>query len=581
MKFSKFFAPTLKKAPKDAVLKSHIYLIRAGFIHQVGSGIYNFLPLGKIVLEKIKNIIKTEMDKASAIEISMGFLTPATLWKESKRYEFYGDELAIFKDRKNQELVLGPTHEECVTSIANSFLKSHNQLPINLYQINIKFRDELRPRFGLLRAREFIMKDAYSFHKDTDSLDSEFQNMFQTYSRIFNQLDLDYRAIEADSGAIGGSGSREFSAICDAGEDNIIICSNCDYSSNIEAAKRLPKISNTIPPQANKKYHKFYTPNINSIDDLSKFFNVDSFYIIKTIVKRVIFLDGSSTLAFFFLRGVDNLESTKALNALKRLDTNVFEMLECDKEFLKEHKLPVGFLGPISIKTLYPSNLIIFDEELRDGSELICGANEDDNHYVGVDLSEFLDLIFDDLIQVNEGDFCIHCGFPLKLKKGIEIGHIFKLGTKYSESMKASFLNENGRLANFFMGCYGIGVTRLLSVILEQKSDEFGCVWGNVAPFKIDIIISNMRNDDEVNFANSIYDFLKNEKVEVILDDRKDGFGVKISDFELIGFSYALIVGKKIKEQKVEIIERKNLQKSEIDISNFEYFKERLRLILC
>lgn len=563
MRMSHFFIPTLKEAPKDAVLKSHIYMIRGGFIHQIGSGIYNFLPLGTIVLNKIKSIIRTEMNKAGSNEIVMGFLTPATLWQKSGRYNQYS-ELAIFRDRKGAEYVLGPTHEECVTEIVKTYIKSYKQLPLSLYQIHVKFRDEMRPRFGLLRGREFVMADTYSFHIDKACLDKEFENMRQTYSRIFKALGLDFRIVEADSGAIGGSGSREFMILANSGEDTVVTCNQCEYASNIEAAKRRPKTCDDIPPQATSPYHKFETPNVQTIDDLSKFFNVNPFFLIKAIVKKVVFADRED-VAIFFMRGKDKLESTKALNALKDIDSEVLNMEDAAIDFLEKYGLPKGSIGPIHIRNLTGSDFIIFDEELRDGEDLICGANEDGFHYVGVNLMEFEGLVYRDLVEVQEEDGCPKCNGILQYSKGIEVGHIFKLGDKYSQPMEAEFLDSNGKNQPFVMGCYGIGVTRLLSAILEQKADDKGCVWGNVAPFKLDIIVSNIKNLEQMVLGEKIYATCVNLGFDVILDDRNERFGRKINDFELIGFEYALIIGKKLQDKKVELIKREGLEKQELD----------------
>lgn len=566
MRFSNFFAPTLKEAPKDAVLKSHIYLLRAGFIHQIGSGIYNFLPLAQIVIEKIKTIVRQEMNKAGANEITMGFLTPTSLWEQSGRYEKYG-ELAIFTDKKGVSFVLGPTHEECVTEIAKTYIKSYKQLPLNLYQIHLKFRDELRPRFGLLRAREFVMKDAYSFHDSLESLNDEFISMRDVYVRIFERLGLDFRIVEADSGAIGGSGSREFMVLTECGEDTIVTCNKCDYASNIEAAKRKIKTCDEVAPQATNKYHKFATPNVKTIDDLSEFFRVNPFYLMKAVVKKVIFKDNVD-IAIFFIRGKDMLEDTKALNALQAIDSGVIDILDADTLFLESYKLPQGFIGPIHLRTLTNSRFIIFDNELEGGEDLICGANEEGYHYVGVQLDEFQDLCYKDLVSVQEGDLCVKCGSTLRYSRGIEVGHIFKLESKYSKPMEATFLDSKGLIKPFIMGCYGLGVSRLLSAILEQKADDKGCIWGVVSPFKLDIIISNMKNEKEVEFATTLYNQLRQKGIEVILDDRNDRFGSKISDFELIGFEYALIVGKKLTENKLELIKRDGLIKTEYTSTN-------------
>lgn len=574
MLFSRLFAPTSREIPKDAVLKSHIYLLRAGLIHQIGSGIYNFLPLGNLVLNKIKAIIREEMNKSGASEITMGFLTPASLWEKSGRRQEY-EELAILKDRRGGELVLGPTHEECASEIAKSYIKSYKQLPINLYQMHLKFRDEARPRFGLLRAREFVMKDAYSFHENTESLDLEFNNMYNTYARIFTRLGFDFRVVEADSGAIGGRGSREFMAIADCGEDTIVICKNCEYASNLEAARRRPKTCDAPAPKANTPYYRFPTDGVKSMQALADFFKVDPFYLIKTVALKVAFRDGYE-LAFFFLRGGDSLETTKALNAIKAINPKALGLEEVDDSYLQEAGLAPGYLGPIHIRELSKSDLIVFDEELRGASELICGANEEGYHYVGVNLNEFEGLFFYDLVEVKQGDACHKCGGELAYTKGIELGHIFKLGTKYSKPLEANFLDSKGALTPFVMGCYGIGVTRLLSALLEQKADDKGCVWGGVAPYKLDIIISNNKNQNENLKAREIYETCLRLGVEVVLDDRDLRFGAKISDFELIGFEYALIVGKGLAQNKLELIKREGLQRREIDLSEVDSIIENL-----
>lgn len=576
MRFKNLFVKTSKLPPKDAVLKSHQYLIRACYIHQGASGIYSFLPLGQIMLDKIKAITIDELNKASCLHLSMGFLTPAKLWEKSKRLGSYGDELGVYKDRKGTSLVLGPTHEECITDIVSSFVKSYKQLPINLYQINIKFRDELRPRFGLLRGREFIMKDAYSFHANKSCLDSEFLKMQETYSRIFTRLGLDFRIVQADSGAIGGSGSKEFMMLVQSGEDIIITCNSCEYASNIEAAKRKSVESKSIAPNFSQRYCEFFTPSINTIPKLAEFFKIDSYYLIKALVFKVILKEQKEDIAIFFLRGASKIESTKALNALKKLDADVLELIEVDSKELESLGITPGFIGPISIKDVVNTKFIIFDEELRDGQDLICGANKKDYHIVGVYLDEFSDLVYDDLVLVEEGDICPKCNGILQYNDGIEIGHIFKLGTKYSESLEASFLDEFGKSKYFEMGCYGIGISRLLGAILEQKADDKGCIWGDLAPFKVDIIISKTKEQSQVEYANKIYEWLLEEGISVVIDDRDESFGVKISDFELIGFGYALIVGKELQNNKVELIKRQDLSKQTIDCNNI---KEILKTI--
>lgn len=566
MRFSQFFIPTTKEVPRDAVLKSHQYLIRGGYIYQVGSGIYSFLPLGKRVLDKISKVIKEEMDSSGAIEVMMGFVTPSELWKQTGRYSKYGKELLRFKDRKENEFVLGPTYEESVTDLAGQFIKSYKNLPLNLYQIHLKFRDEIRPRFGLMRGREFIMKDAYSFHSTQEDLDREFDHMNATYQRIFKRLGLDFRVVDADSGAIGGSGSKEFMVLADCGEDTIAVCSQCDYASNIEAAKRQKRVVDDYAPKA--EFARFTTPNVSSIKELSTFFKVNPFYILKAVVKKVVFLPESKRepeLAFFFLRGDDELEETKALNTLNKYGAQALELLDASTEDIRFKGLFEGFIGPYSLENITQSNFIFFDEDLREERDLICGANEKDKHFVGVDLSTFDRLVYEDLAKVKEGDLCPFCSSKIAYKKGIEVGHIFKLKDRYSEDMDAGFLDQDGKKQHFIMGCYGIGVSRLLAAILEQKSDAYGCVWSlSSAPFEVSIILSNAKDTQQAEFANKLYEKMLDSHIEVLFDDRNDRFGFKMKDFELIGSSFGVIVGNKLEDNQVEIVIRDGMQKQTI-----------------
>ncbi|PAF41651.1 proline--tRNA ligase [Helicobacter sp. 11S02596-1] len=568
MLFSKMFIPTSKETPKDAVLKSHQFLIRAGFIHQIGSGIYNFLPLGKKVLDKISGVVRKEMNQSGAQEIVMGFVTPADIWKQSARYEKYGKELLRFKDRKENEFVLGPTHEESVTEIIKSYVKSYKQLPLNLYQLHLKFRDELRPRFGLMRAREFVMKDAYSFHADKQDLEREFANMEKTYRNIFTSLGLDFRVVEADSGAIGGSGSKEFVVLADCGEDTIVICEECEYAANIEATKRFKRTEPENPPKAS--FAKFYTPGVGTIEKLADFFKVDEFFTIKAVVRKAIF-DSSSgkepELVYFFLRGDDELEMTKALNAINKMGADALELVDASVGEIENVGLKPGFIGPYALKNITQARYIVFDSDLKDERDLICGANEADYHFVGVDLSSFEGLVYEDIAMVKPGHQCPHCKGKLGYKKGIEVGHIFKLGQKYSQALGAVFLDKDGKNMPFEMGCYGIGVSRLLPAILEQKSDEKGCVWTKAsAPFDLSIIISNTKDVEQNRFAHTIYEDLQGAGVDVLLDERDLRFGAKMADFELIGSRYALIVGKSLAGGSVELIDRQNLQKQDLKI---------------
>lgn len=592
MLFSKTLLPTSKESPKDAILKSHQYLVRAGYIHQLGSGIYNFLPLGNIVLKKIESIVRKRLQQAGAQEVLLSFVTPKELWDRSGRSEQYGKELLRFSDRKNAPFLLAPTHEESITELARTYIKSYKSLPLNLYQIQLKFRDELRPRFGLLRTREFIMKDGYSFHSNEADLDREFTLMHKTYSEIFSDLGLDFRCVEADSGAIGGSGSKEFMVLADSGEDTLVVCKSCQYAANLEVAKRAKRLpphnekgEEILPPKAD--FAKFSTPNVKSISDLCAFFHIEPFWSIKAVVKKytkkssqanqkndITIKDSAKSgknlkedFAVFFLRGDDELEETKALNALNANGFEALELLEASEGELENLGLIAGSIGAYSLRAIIGEKAIIFDEDLRGASEMICGANEREKHFVGVDLDLFENLCFADLAVVRQGDICACCGAELAHKKGIEIGHIFKLGTKYSAPLQAKFLDENGKEKPFIMGCYGIGISRILSAILEQKADDKGCVWSaSTAPFKVVIIIANVKDKAQYDFGYALYESLKQVGVEVALDDRDLRFGAKMADFELMGVAnFAALIGKGLESNCVEIIKRDGLQKSEID----------------
>ncbi len=551
MRFSRLFAPTTKEAPKDAVLPSHIFLVRGGFIAQIGSGIYNFLPLGKRVLDKITTIVREELDAAGCEEVQLGFATPASLWEESGRIKKFGKELLRFKDRKENLFVLGPTHEEAMVDLVRNRLRSYKQLPLNLYQIGLKFRDEARPRFGLLRGREFVMKDGYSFHEDMEDMRREYAKMEEVYSRILDRLGLRYRVVEADSGAIGGSGSKEFMVLADNGEDDIVVCEGCDYAANIEAAKRAAP----EPPEGEVEMvpGKFYTPDTRTIEELSAFFHIDPWYLMKAVAKKAITEEGEE-LVLFFLRGDDQLEETKALHAARAL-----ELEDPSEAELEAAGIVPGFIGP-EIEGVRK----IVDQSLENADNLICGANEKEYHLVGYSTKE-KPLTYADLSRVREGDRCARCGRRLSVTKGIEVGHIFQLGTVYSEALGATFLDRNGKSVPFVMGTYGIGVSRLVAVVIEQHHDERGCIWTDAtAPYEIEIIISNVKDEAQKAFGEELYAQLKERGVEVLLDDRTDRFGAKMSDFELIGIPRAVIVGKGLSEGRVEIVERASLRKEPV-----------------
>ena len=634
---SRLLVPTSKETPKDAVLKSHKLLVQAGYIYQSGSGVYSLLPLGKIVLDKVANVVRKYMNEAGAQEVLLSFVTPAELWRESGRYELYGKELLRFKDRKDNEFILAPTHEESITQLVKSYVKSYKALPLNLYQIQLKFRDELRPRFGLLRTREFLMKDAYSFHSSKECLLKEFENMHKAYSKIFSELGLEFRAVEADSGAIGGSGSKEFMVLADSGEDTLVVCTQCEYAANIEAAKRAKRAEPESAPRA--QLARFPTPNVKTIDDVCKFFHISPYYALKAVVKaytlakdsalgeRVGFLakngdcggepavittlgnsldspckapflaqkscreqtdlesnfskvDSSvvKKFAVFFLRGDDVLEETKALNALRANGYDALELLDASAQELESLGLIAGSIGAVGIRAIMGDSPILFDEDLRDGRDIICGGNERDTHIVGVDFTEFADMVYAPLAAVRDGDMCVCCKGALTHKKGIEVGHIFQLGDKYSSALKAEYLAQDSSSKPFIMGCYGIGISRLLSAILEQKADEKGCVWSKAsAPYAVQIIIANTKNEQQSHYALELYQALLARGVAVLCDDRDLRFGAKMADFELVGAAlYGIVVGKGLESGVIECIKRDGLEKQELSATEVQVVCEAI-----
>lgn len=566
MRMSNLYAPTSKEAPSDAVLASHALLIRGGFISQVASGLYNLLPLGKMVLNNIEAIVKEELALIGAQEVELSFVTPAELWQESGRIEKFGKELLRFKDRKDNSFVLGPTHEEMMVNLIRNKVTSYKQLPLHLYQIKTKFRDEARPRFGLMRGREFIMQDGYSFHDSYEDLDREFDAVEAAYKKILDRLELSYRVVEADSGAIGGSGSKELMVLADSGEDTLVVCDSCEYGANIEAATRVK-----TPIDKNREsvdLQKVYTPDIKTIDELCNYLKTTPDRIIKTVAKKIIF-DNKEEIILFFLRGDDTLLETKALNAVGGLD--IFDVGEDE---LHAKGLFAGFMGPSKeLKVRF-----IVDNDLMGETNMICGANETNYHYSGVDLSAIDEKSYADIIEVREGDKCPKCGGMLSYKKGIEVGHIFKLGTTYSKALKAEFLNNNGQAEFFVMGTYGMGVSRLIAAIVEQHHDEKGISWTKQStPFLVNIIVSNIKNQEQLDFAQKLYQFCQQNNINALLDDTKERFGYKMKNAELIGFTYTIIVGKELQNGYVQFLKRCSLEK--IDIKKEDIFDYMLQEI--
>jgi prolyl-tRNA synthetase len=555
MKFSNSFIPTTKETPTDAILPSHQFLLRAGFINQEGAGLYNYMPLGKIVLDKIRAIVKEELDNAGCMEVQLGFVTPLELWEQSGRASKMGKEMLKIKDRKNNDFVLSPTNEEAMVTLVKNRVTSYKDLPLNLYQINTKFRDEARPRFGLMRGREFLMKDGYSFHESTEDMQREFAHMEDTYRKIFTRLGLEFRAVAADSGAIGGSGSKEFHVLANSGEDTIVVCDSCEYAANIEAATRKAvEVTDKVTLTAGK----IETPNLTSIEEVSEFLKVEPSQTIKAVIKKAIY-EEESKVVVFFVRGNEELEETKACNAVDALDIE-----DASEEDIAKSGLVAGYVG---IENLPEDVTYVVDNELKNETNMVCGANEVNYHTAGVEV-KFDDEKYADLVAVAEGNKCSCCGGNLSYTKGIEAGHIFQLGTKYSEALEANFLDSNGKSRAFEMGTYGIGVSRLIAAVIEQSHDDRGCIWTKeTAPYMVDVIVSNGKKEEELNAGMKIYEDLKAAGIETIIDDRKkERFGFKMGDFELIGFPYAVVVGKKLAEGMVELVDRKTGEKTDVNL---------------
>lgn len=560
MKMSNMFVQTMREFPSDAEVVSHKMLARAGYIKKLTSGVYTFLPLMWRVLKKVENIIRDEMDKAGAQELLMPFVQPKELWEESGRWNAYGGELMRLKDRHGREMCLGPTHEEIITSVARDVLKSYKQLPVNLYQIQSKFRDERRPRFGLLRGREFIMKDAYSFSTSQEDLEREYQNMWQAYTNIFKRCGLDTKAVQSDSGAIGGSVSHEFMVITDtdAGENDVFYC-ECDYSANSNHA--VSNLPDAVTDGGFGESKIVDTPNVGSIEDLSKFLDCPQTVICKSLVYIV---DKAPVVAL--IRGDRAVEETKLMNAVGGLDIRIATSGEIE-EMMKENGFDAvaGFIGPKGLKKYGEYEVkIVADKTVADLKNFVIGINQTDKHLVGANWGVDVDLpeIVEDIRLVEAGDFCPECGKPLKVTRGIEVGNIFQLGTKYSAPMNAVYLDANGKTQPYIMGCYGIGVTRTAAAAVEAHHDEWGIKWPlAIAPYHVVVVPVSTQDDEQMKVANEIYSKLLNAGVEAVLDDRNERPGVKFKDADLIGFPYRITVGKTISEGNVEFVERSNGEK--------------------
>ncbi|WP_369351530.1 proline--tRNA ligase [Ligilactobacillus agilis] len=552
MKQSKMLIPTLKEVPSDAEAISHQLMLRAGYIKQISAGMYSYLPLAHKVLLKLEQIIREEMDKIDAVEMLTPAVLPAELWQESGRYESYGPNLFKLKDRHERDFILGPTHEETMTTIVKDAIKSYKKLPLTLYQIQMKYRDENRPRFGLLRGREFLMKDAYSFHADMDSLDKVYRDMDVAYQNIFDRVGLNYRSIIGDAGAMGGNDSKEFMAIAPIGEDTVVYSDGSDYAANLEMAqnKRTLQPSHEIP----KELTKVETPDCKTIDEVAAFLKTKPENTIKTLLYVA-----DDKLVVVLLRGNDQLNEVKLTNFLGadflRPATN-----DEAKQYLGAD---FGSLGPVGISE---DLQVLADLDVKAMANASIGANEDGYHYINVNLNrDFKVDEFVDLRTVNEGELSPDGQGTLKFTRGIEIGHIFKLGTRYTEAMDAQILDENGRQKPIIMGCYGIGVSRLLSAIVEQHCDEHGMIWPKeIAPFDIHVVPINMKKAEQAKLAQELTATLEAAGYSVLVDDRNERPGVKFADSDLIGLPVRITVGKKASEGIVEIKLRQSGETVEI-----------------
>lgn len=545
MKQSMTLIPTLREVPADAEIRSHQMLLRAGYMRQNASGVYSFMPLGNKVLQKVETIIREEMDKAGAVELLMPALQQAELWQESGRWYTYGPELMRLKDRHNREFALGATHEEVVTSLIRDEVKSYKRLPLTVYQIQTKFRDEKRPRFGLLRGREFIMKDAYSFHATQESLDEVYEKLYQAYANIFTRCGLNFRAVIADSGAIGGKDTHEFIVLSEIGEDTIAYSDTSDYAANIEMAPVITKYEKSSEAQA--PLEKVHTPGQKSIEDISSFLKTEAAKCIKTLLFKV---DDKHVVVL--VRGDHEVNDVKLKNyynasVVELADpNNTKEILGCE----------IGSLGPIGINSDVE---VIADTAVEVIVNGVTGANVEDYHYINVNPGrDFNVAAYIDLRFIQEGDSSPDGNGTIQFAKGIEVGHVFKLGTKYSAAMNAVILDENGRTKPMIMGCYGIGVSRTVAAIAEQFNDEKGLVWpANMAPYQIHLIPVNMKDDTQAAVGEQLYVELKAAGLDVLMDDRQERAGVKFADSDLIGLPVRVIVGKKAAEGIFEVKIRK------------------------
>ncbi len=554
MRWSRYFWYTSKEDPADTEAPSHKLLLKAGFIKQVSAGIYELTPPGVRVLRKIENIVRKEMDRSGAQEVLLTVLNPAELWKETGRWDLYGRELFTLRDRNGREYCLGPTHEEEITDLVRSFVNSYRQLPVVLYQIQVKFRDEKRPRFGLIRGREFIMKDAYSFDPDEFSAMMSYESMKFAYDRIFKKLRLKTLLVEASVGAIGGISSHEFVALTPYGEARVAYCESCGYGANAEIVRLSKPQEEKEEPLPLKEVH---TPNTDTIEKLSSFLGVPA----RKIVKAVLYMVNGKEPVMFLIRGDRNIDENKVEAVLGTENFRLAEEEEV-KNLLKTSK---GFIGPFNLP---PQIKVYWDNSTYGLKNVVIAFNKPDYHYINANPGrDFQYGEFVDVCQVEEGDPCPKCGSPLKVSKGLELGHIFLLGTRYSEPMRAYYTDPTGQEKPIIMGCYGIGISRCISAIVEQYHDEKGIKWPtSVAPFELDIICVNMEDQEQKAVAENLYMLAQEHGIETIYDDRDQSPGFKFADADLCGFPYRIVVGRKVKEGKVELQNRHTGERWDVEI---------------
>ena len=565
MKINSSYFFTLREDAKDEESRSGNLLVRSGMIKKVGAGIYMHLPMGIRTLDKVKKIVKEEMDRAGAQELLMPSLIPSEYYEKCGRVEAFGASMFNLKDRYGKPHVLGPTHEELFTIAAKSMVKSYKDLPFNLYQQADKFRDEPRPRYGLIRVREFIMKDAYSFDRDEAGLDKSYQIMKDAYNRIYNRLDIDYKIVKADCGAMGGTLSEEFQAITDIGEDTIVLCDKCDFSSNLEIAAT---IANVQDDEQEKELEMVHTPHQETIEDVCNFLNID----VKKSVKALL-MNANDELVVLFVRGDRELCENKVCKLL-----GINELNFADDALIATSNAVPGYTGPIELNCK-----VVVDNEVLQMKNFCCGANKEEYHYINANVKDIKYDVVGDIANVQEGDICPECGGRLYFKKGIEIGNLFKLGTKYAEHLGLTYLDENNQEQTVVMGCYGIGPGRILASLIEQRNDENGLILPmNIAPYHIALVQIDMKNEEQTKIANELYEKLTAEGIEVIFDDRDERPGVKFKDMDLIGIPARITVGKKIADNIVEFKERANGNQEDISLDEVvekvvKYVKDNLK----